>query len=74
MLCRHKGSRKIKRTYIQKLSVMQFVATGIYHHFGLLKDIELNLPDNVKDDQIELVVGMDGLPLYKSNPNNYGYF
>lgn len=43
------------------------VAPGIYHHFGILKGIERNLTKCVEDNyKIEIVVGIDGLPLFKS--------
>lgn len=68
-----KDCRTIMRTNIENQPKIQTVEPGAYYHFGILnKGIEQNFPSHfpefIKDkNKIELVVGIDGLPLYKSN-------
>ncbi|CAI6351799.1 unnamed protein product [Macrosiphum euphorbiae] len=64
-----KDSRTIMSKNIEKSSEIQTVVPGKYYHFGILKGIEQNFTESVQDDnKIEIIVGIDGLPLYKSNP------
>jgi len=54
---------------IEKSPEIQTVVPGKYYHFGILKGIEQNFTEYVQDDnKIEIILGIDGLPLYKSNP------
>lgn len=45
------------------------VEPGIYHHFGLANGILKHPPPNF--DKIQVVVGIDGLPLSKSSNNQF---
>jgi len=64
-----KDSRTIMCKNIERPSEIQTVVPGNYYHFGILKGIEQNFTaECVKDDNnIEIIIGIDGLPLYKSN-------
>lgn len=65
-----KDSRTImcKNTIISPSEILTTVVPGIYHHFGILKGIEQNFTKCSVEDgyKIEIVVGIDGLPLFKS--------
>jgi len=45
------------------------VEPGIYHHFGLANGILKHTPPNF--DKIQVVVGIDGLPLSKNSNNQF---
>jgi len=63
-----KDSRTIMCKNIEKPLEIQTVVPGKYYHFGILNGIEQNFTECVKNDnKIEIVIGIDGLPLYKSN-------
>lgn len=48
------------------------VEPGTYYHFGLLNGIKNNFPESSKDEtDISIVVGVDGLPIFKSNPEQF---
>lgn len=51
--------------------LQQFVAKpfplGLYYHFGIENGVKKHLDPNFSDDNIKLVVGVDGLPLPKSS-------
>eukprot|EP00102_Acyrthosiphon_pisum_P021225 XP_016658435.1 PREDICTED: uncharacterized protein LOC107883280 [Acyrthosiphon pisum] len=63
-----KDCRTIMSKNIERPSEIQTVVPGKYYHFGILKGIEQNFTECVKDDNtIKIVIGIDGLPLYKSS-------
>lgn len=43
------------------------IEPGLYYHFGVENGIKLNINRCLESDNIELVIGIDGLPLFKSN-------
>lgn len=49
------------------------VEPGTYYHFGLLNGIKNNFSESTKSetDDICIVVGVDGLPIFKSNPEQF---
>jgi len=63
-----KDSRTIMCKNIEKPLEIQTVVPGKYYHFGILNGIEQNFTECVKNDnKIEIIIGIDGLPFYKSN-------
>lgn len=48
---------------------IRIVEPGIYHHFGLSTGILKYTPSNINN--IQVVIGIDGLPLSKSNNNQF---
>lgn len=63
-----KDSRTIMCKTTKDPLEIQTVVPGIYYHFGILNGIKQNFTERTEDNnKIEIVVGIDGLPLYKSN-------
>lgn len=51
---------------------LRVVEPGKYHHFGIASGIKKNVSECSKDDlNIQIVVGIDGLPLFKSNSEQF---
>lgn len=48
---------------------IRVVEPGIYHHFGLATGILNHTPTNINN--IQIFIGIDGLPLSKSNNNQF---
>lgn len=45
---------------------------GKYHHFGILNGIKQNIVDCFNDNTgIQIVVGIDGLPIFKSSTDQF---
>lgn len=61
--------RTILNTPINKSKENRIVSPGVYHHFGLEKGIKLYAPSNVQD--IQIVIGIDGLPISKSSSSQF---
>jgi len=61
--------RTILNTPICKSKENRIVNPGVYHHFGLEKGIKLYAPTNVQD--IKISIGIDGLPISKSNNSQF---
>lgn len=57
-------SRTLLRTNLPCLNLRE-VNPGIYYHFGLAKGIKYFAPR--EENEIKAVIGIDGLPLTKSN-------
>lgn len=47
------------------------VERGKYHHFGILNGIKQNIPDCFDYEIIQIVVRIDGLPIFKSSPEQF---
>jgi len=48
------------------------VKPGKYYHLGILNGIKQNIPDCInKNEIIQIVVGIDGLPIFKSSPEQF---
>lgn len=67
---------KDSRTILQSKTVDPYnfdtVEPGTYYHFGILNGIKSNFPECLKDNNdIHIVVGVDGLPIFKSNPEQF---
>jgi len=53
------------------VSNLHIVEPGEYYHFGLSIGIKKNIPSVLQNNNmsvIQIVVGVDGLPLFKSSP------
>jgi len=51
---------------------LRVVEPGKYHHFGVANGIKKNISDCSKNNSnIQIVVGIDGLPLFKSNSEQF---
>lgn len=48
---------------------IRVVEPGLYHYFGLANGILRCTPSNIND--IQVVIGIDGLPLTRSNNNQF---
>jgi len=48
---------------------IRIVEPGLYHHFGLANGILKHAPTNINN--IKVVIGIDGLPLTRSNNNQF---
>lgn len=68
-----KDSRTLMHTKsVDSYSNFRTVEPGTYYHFGLLNGIKNNFLELSKDEtDICIVVGVDGLPLFKSNPEQF---
>lgn len=64
-------SRTILSTNKLCTSNFRVVEPGKYHHFGILNGIKQNIPDCFDDKMIKIVVGIDGLPIFKSSPEQF---
>ncbi|CAI6370581.1 unnamed protein product [Macrosiphum euphorbiae] len=54
------------------ISKLKTIEPGSYYHFGIENGIKLNMVDNVRNvSVIEIAVGIDGLPLYKSSSDQF---
>ncbi|CAI6371446.1 unnamed protein product [Macrosiphum euphorbiae] len=54
------------------ISKLKIIEPGSYYHFGIENGIKLNMVDNVRNvSVIEIAVGIDGLPLYKSSSDQF---
>jgi len=48
------------------------VEPGKYYHFGILNGIKQNITDYINENEIiQIVVGTDGLPIFKSSPEQF---
>ncbi|CAI6370216.1 unnamed protein product, partial [Macrosiphum euphorbiae] len=51
---------------------LRMVEPGKYHHFGVANGIKKNILEcSKKNSDIQIVVGIDGLPLFKSNSEQF---
>lgn len=66
-----KDSRTLLNTNSTKTSNIITMKPGIYYHFGLECGITRNLSKYNLDNEIKVVVGVDGLPLSKSSSSQY---
>lgn len=63
-------SRTLMHNKPLEISKFQTIESGSYYHFGIEKSIKLNMADYVENSSvIEISVGIDGLPLFKSSPD-----
>ncbi|KAF0711161.1 Uncharacterized protein FWK35_00035414, partial [Aphis craccivora] len=46
-------------------NISHHALNGLYYHFGVENGIKLNINRCLESDNIELVIGIDGLPLFK---------
>lgn len=67
-----KDARTILRTKSIDMSNMRVVTPGQYYHFGLRNEIERHFlfKDN-STNEIQLVIGIDGLPIAKSTTSQF---
>lgn len=53
-------------------SYLHIVEPGTYYHFGITNGILQNIPKSLSDgSHINIVIGVDGLPLFKSSPKQF---
>jgi len=66
-----KDARTIMHSATDKSNI-RVVEPGKYHHFGILNGIKKNISEGSKNNSnIQIAVGIDGLPLYKSNSEQF---
>jgi len=54
------------------ISTLKTIEPGSYYHFGIENGIKLNMVNNVINiSTIEIAVGIDGLPLFKSSSDQF---
>jgi len=54
------------------ISRLKTIEPGSYYHFGIENGLKLNMVDNAKNvSVIEISVGIDGLPLFKSSSDQF---
>lgn len=62
-----KDSRTLMHNIPKNTTNFYSIEPGLYYHFGVEKGIKLNINGCLESDNIELVIGIDGLPLFKSS-------
>jgi hypothetical protein len=58
-------SKSVKRNSIKKVN------PGTYYHFGIENGIIRHFLDSSSNEEIKLVIGIDGLPISKSNSTQF---
>lgn len=67
-----KDSRTLMHTTQMDIENLHIVEPGTYYHFGIENGIKLNLsPEFEHQNIIKIVVGIDGLPLFKSSSDTF---
>jgi len=70
-----KDSRTILHSKAIDVSNLHRVEPGEYYHFGLSTGIKRNIPSSLLQNDnmsvIKIVAGVDGLPLFKSSPEQF---
>lgn len=67
-----KDARTILKTKSVDIKNMRIVNPGQYYHFGLKNGIERHfVPQNDLNNEIHLVIGVDGLPITKSTNSQF---
>lgn len=65
-----KGSRTILSTKWSSTLVARNIEPGIYYHFGIQNSFQQNVQNNLENiTNIRIVVNVDGLPIFKSSPD-----
>lgn len=67
-----KDSRTLMQNITKNTSNFYTINPGLYYHFGVENGIKLNIYRCLESDIIELVIGIDGLPLFKSSSDQFG--
>lgn len=64
-----KDSRTVLNTNQISITNYRTVEPGKYYHFGILNGVKQNMISHLGENKIvQLVVGIDGLPIFKSSP------
>lgn len=66
-----KDSRTLMQNITKNTSNFYTINPGLYYHFGVENGIKLNIYRCLESDIIELVIGIDGLPLFKSSSDQF---
>lgn len=68
-----KDSRTLMHTKPIDNSCLYIVEPGTYYHFGITNSISQNFSNYLLNNSnfIDIVVGIDGLPLFKSSPKQF---
>lgn len=66
-----KDSRTIMQTKPVDRSKICDIEPGKYYHFGIENGIKRHLPHNFIGSSLKIVIGIDGLPISKSNLNQF---
>ncbi|CAI6375744.1 unnamed protein product [Macrosiphum euphorbiae] len=64
-------ARTVMQTKPIDINNMHIVEPGHYYHFGIKKGIKRYLPNEFEGFDIKIVIGVDGLPISKSNSNQF---
>lgn len=66
-----KDARTLLKTKPLQYNSIKEVNPGIYYHFGIENGIMRHFLDSTSNEEIKLVVGIDGLPISKSNSTQF---
>ncbi|KAF0757399.1 Uncharacterized protein FWK35_00026112, partial [Aphis craccivora] len=66
-----KDSRTLMQNIPKNTTNFYSIEPGLYYHFGVENGIKLNINRCLESDNIELVIGVDGLPLFKSSSDQF---
>jgi len=66
-----KDSRTLMQNITKNTSNYYSINPGLYYHFGVENGIKLNVDRCLDSYNIELVIGIDGLPLFKSSSDQF---
>jgi len=64
-------ARTVMQTKPIDINNMHIGEPGHYYHFGIKKGIKRYLPNEFEGFDIKIVIGVDGLPISKSNSNQF---
>ncbi|CAI6367343.1 unnamed protein product [Macrosiphum euphorbiae] len=64
-------ARTVMQTKSIDINNMHIVEPGHYYHVGIKKGIKRYLPNEFEGFDIKIVIGVDGLPISKSNSNQF---
>lgn len=69
--CLPKDARTLLKTKSVECNSVKEVNPGTYYHFGIGNGIIRHFLDSTSNDEIKLVVGIDGLPISKSSSTQF---
>ncbi|XP_022180891.1 uncharacterized protein LOC111041045 [Myzus persicae] len=69
--CLPKDARTLLKTKSVECNSIKKVNPGTYYHFGIENGIIRHFLDSISNEEIKLVVGIDGLPISKSSSTQF---